>query len=203
MSSFNIVNGQIYTPGLAIVDAPQPNTPLGGGESSIVFYSIDIDMSRLQARCSSTDNVQTPSTSPSTSPETDDYLQTKTKTKKTPTSTASPSSSPPPTCPRTSPYPTVPRRLTVTTPMSAPCLTSSPRQQSNTSTGHGRLVSSGRDRAGHEENTTYPCISRSGGVGPSTTRCLIYLSPCRIRLGSRMTVWIVRLLRMRWWMLGL
>lgn len=27
-----IVNGQIYTPGIAIVDAPQPNTPLGGGE---------------------------------------------------------------------------------------------------------------------------------------------------------------------------
>ncbi|KAK6541367.1 hypothetical protein TWF694_007180 [Orbilia ellipsospora] len=28
--SFLIVNGQIYTPGLAIVDAPQPFTPLGG-----------------------------------------------------------------------------------------------------------------------------------------------------------------------------
>jgi hypothetical protein len=27
-----IVNGQIFTPGIAIVDAPQPNTPLGGGE---------------------------------------------------------------------------------------------------------------------------------------------------------------------------
>lgn len=26
-----IVNGQIYTPGIAIVDAPQPNTPEGGG----------------------------------------------------------------------------------------------------------------------------------------------------------------------------
>jgi len=25
-----IVNGQIFTPGIAIVDAPQPNTPLGG-----------------------------------------------------------------------------------------------------------------------------------------------------------------------------
>jgi len=25
-----IVNGQIYTPGIALVDAPQPNTPLGG-----------------------------------------------------------------------------------------------------------------------------------------------------------------------------
>lgn len=29
-----IVNGQIYTPGIAIVDAPQPNTPLGGGKYS-------------------------------------------------------------------------------------------------------------------------------------------------------------------------
>jgi hypothetical protein len=27
-----IVNGQIYTPGIALVDAPQPNTPLGGGK---------------------------------------------------------------------------------------------------------------------------------------------------------------------------
>lgn len=29
--NFTIVNGQVYTLGLAIVDAPQPNTPLGGG----------------------------------------------------------------------------------------------------------------------------------------------------------------------------
>ncbi|KAM3066310.1 hypothetical protein ACMFMF_010274 [Clarireedia jacksonii] len=28
--SQDIVNGQIYTPGIAIIDAPQPNTPLGG-----------------------------------------------------------------------------------------------------------------------------------------------------------------------------
>ncbi|QSZ33843.1 hypothetical protein DSL72_005416 [Monilinia vaccinii-corymbosi] len=28
--SQEIVNGQIYTPGIVIVDAPQPNTPLGG-----------------------------------------------------------------------------------------------------------------------------------------------------------------------------
>lgn len=32
MVNFTIVNGQVYTPGLAIVDAPQPNTPLGGGK---------------------------------------------------------------------------------------------------------------------------------------------------------------------------
>lgn len=35
--NFTIINGQIFTPGLAIVDAPQPNTPLGGGKFSIVF----------------------------------------------------------------------------------------------------------------------------------------------------------------------
>ncbi|OOQ91170.1 hypothetical protein PEBR_01248 [Penicillium brasilianum] len=32
MGNFTIVNGQVYTPGLAIIDAPQPNTPLGGGK---------------------------------------------------------------------------------------------------------------------------------------------------------------------------
>lgn len=26
-----IVNGQIFTPGIVAVDSPQPNTPLGGG----------------------------------------------------------------------------------------------------------------------------------------------------------------------------
>ncbi|PQE27439.1 short-chain dehydrogenase protein [Rutstroemia sp. NJR-2017a BVV2] len=34
--SQEIVNGQIYTPGIAIVDAPQPNTPLGGGKSFFI-----------------------------------------------------------------------------------------------------------------------------------------------------------------------
>lgn len=29
--NFTIANGQIYTPGLVIVNAPQPGTPLGGG----------------------------------------------------------------------------------------------------------------------------------------------------------------------------
>jgi hypothetical protein len=33
LNAQQIVNGQIFTPGIAIVDAPQPNTPLGGGES--------------------------------------------------------------------------------------------------------------------------------------------------------------------------
>ena len=34
LAAQQIVNGQIYTPGIAIVDAPQPNTPLGGGMTS-------------------------------------------------------------------------------------------------------------------------------------------------------------------------
>lgn len=33
MGGFSIINGQVYTPGLAIIDAPQPNTPLGGGNN--------------------------------------------------------------------------------------------------------------------------------------------------------------------------
>ncbi len=32
--SFTVANGQVFTPGPAIVDAPQPGTPLGGGMSS-------------------------------------------------------------------------------------------------------------------------------------------------------------------------
>lgn len=27
-----IINGQVFTPGLAIIDSPQPYTPLGGGK---------------------------------------------------------------------------------------------------------------------------------------------------------------------------
>jgi len=37
--SQQIVNGQIYTPGIAIVDAPQPNTPLGG---DILQVALDV-----------------------------------------------------------------------------------------------------------------------------------------------------------------
>ncbi|KAL4913863.1 hypothetical protein BDW62DRAFT_213881 [Aspergillus aurantiobrunneus] len=37
--TFTIVNGQIYTPGLAIVNAPQPYTPLGGDN---LHVSIDV-----------------------------------------------------------------------------------------------------------------------------------------------------------------
>ncbi|KFZ24365.1 hypothetical protein V502_01159 [Pseudogymnoascus sp. VKM F-4520 (FW-2644)] len=37
--NFTIINGQIFTPGLAIVDAPQPNTPLGG---EILQVAIDV-----------------------------------------------------------------------------------------------------------------------------------------------------------------
>ncbi|KAJ5688986.1 hypothetical protein N7462_003378 [Penicillium macrosclerotiorum] len=37
MGNFTIVNGQVYTPGLAIVDAPQPNTPLGGDNLQVAI----------------------------------------------------------------------------------------------------------------------------------------------------------------------
>ncbi|KAL4863253.1 hypothetical protein BDV12DRAFT_206681 [Aspergillus spectabilis] len=37
--SFTLINGQIYTPGLAIINAPQPYTPLGGDNLHI---SIDV-----------------------------------------------------------------------------------------------------------------------------------------------------------------
>ncbi|GFN12347.1 propionyl-CoA carboxylase beta chain, mitochondrial [Aspergillus tubingensis] len=35
--NFTIINGQIYTPGLAIIDAPQPYTPLGGDTLQIAI----------------------------------------------------------------------------------------------------------------------------------------------------------------------
>ncbi|MCJ1310397.1 hypothetical protein MMC25_004061 [Agyrium rufum] len=38
-TNFTIVNGQIYTPGIAIVDSPQPYTPLGG---DILQVALDI-----------------------------------------------------------------------------------------------------------------------------------------------------------------
>ncbi|OJJ48231.1 hypothetical protein ASPZODRAFT_62128 [Penicilliopsis zonata CBS 506.65] len=37
MSNFTLVNGQLYTPGLAIVDSPQPNTPLGGDNLQVAI----------------------------------------------------------------------------------------------------------------------------------------------------------------------
>ncbi|KAJ4297203.1 hypothetical protein N0V88_004121 [Collariella sp. IMI 366227] len=38
-ANFTIANGQIYTPGLAIVDAPQPGTPLGG---DLIEVALDV-----------------------------------------------------------------------------------------------------------------------------------------------------------------
>ncbi|OGE56956.1 hypothetical protein PENARI_c002G03965 [Penicillium arizonense] len=37
MVDFTIVNGQVYTPGLAIIDAPQPDTPLGGDNLQVAI----------------------------------------------------------------------------------------------------------------------------------------------------------------------
>lgn len=34
--NFTMLNGQIYTPGFAIVDSPQPGTPEGGGLSLVL-----------------------------------------------------------------------------------------------------------------------------------------------------------------------
>jgi hypothetical protein len=33
--NFTISNGQILTPGFVVLDAPQPNTPLGGGKLAL------------------------------------------------------------------------------------------------------------------------------------------------------------------------
>jgi hypothetical protein len=35
LNAQQIINGQIFTPGIAIVDSPQPNTPLGGGKFTL------------------------------------------------------------------------------------------------------------------------------------------------------------------------
>ncbi|TVY75632.1 hypothetical protein LSUE1_G007195 [Lachnellula suecica] len=40
LNAQSIINGQIFTPGIAIVDAPQPNTPLGGD-----FLQVALDVS--------------------------------------------------------------------------------------------------------------------------------------------------------------
>ncbi|EXJ86307.1 hypothetical protein A1O3_03258 [Capronia epimyces CBS 606.96] len=39
-ANFTVVNGQVYTPGLAIIDAPQPHTPEGGD-----FLQVAVDIS--------------------------------------------------------------------------------------------------------------------------------------------------------------
>lgn len=44
MGNFTIVNGQVYTPGLAIIDAPQPNTPLGGGKPTCQICSNQMEL---------------------------------------------------------------------------------------------------------------------------------------------------------------
>jgi hypothetical protein len=55
LNAQQIVNGQIYTPGIAIVDAPQPNTPLGGGtptlSSKFVRLLTDQRLSSGRPRC--------------------------------------------------------------------------------------------------------------------------------------------------------
>ncbi|GKZ44866.1 hypothetical protein AbraIFM66951_007194 [Aspergillus brasiliensis] len=52
--NFTIINGQIYTPGLAIIDAPQPYTPLGGDTLQVA-----IDISGNGQLSSSSSNKET------------------------------------------------------------------------------------------------------------------------------------------------
>lgn len=51
-ANFTIINGQVYTPGLAIIDAPQPYTPLGGGIIS------STDLSKWVRELTETDTLQ-------------------------------------------------------------------------------------------------------------------------------------------------
>jgi hypothetical protein len=43
-------NGQIFTPGFVVVNAPQPNTPLGGGKYENTFNKIIGDKSPMLIR---------------------------------------------------------------------------------------------------------------------------------------------------------
>jgi hypothetical protein len=40
--NFTVAGGQIFTPGLAILDAPQPGTPLGGGGFRFLFLLVSV-----------------------------------------------------------------------------------------------------------------------------------------------------------------
>ena len=61
MVNFTIVNGQVYTLGLAIVDAPQPNTPLGGGKSNTILYQLSLtEIDNLQVAIDVSGNGQLP-----------------------------------------------------------------------------------------------------------------------------------------------
>jgi hypothetical protein len=55
MGNFTIVNGQVYTPGLAIIDAPQPNTPLGGGKPTCQICSNQMELTRMPRQPSGRD----------------------------------------------------------------------------------------------------------------------------------------------------
>ena len=65
--NFTVINGQVFTPGLVVVDAPQPFTPLGGGKFCIRSHSPSRSP-RTQLTTSSHPLLQTSSKSPSTSP---------------------------------------------------------------------------------------------------------------------------------------
>lgn len=48
--NFTIANGQIYTPGFAILNAPQPGTPLGGGMFPPLFNRTSSRLTHIQTR---------------------------------------------------------------------------------------------------------------------------------------------------------
>ncbi|KAI9036512.1 uncharacterized protein KD926_001723 [Aspergillus affinis] len=76
--AFTVVNGQIYTPGLAIVDAPQPNTPLGGGKYRFVLLShdssSDTEFHNINLFLTSTDTSKNFTISNGTSTDSDSYV---------------------------------------------------------------------------------------------------------------------------------
>lgn len=52
ISAQTIINGQIFIPGIAIVDSPQPNTPEGGGKNEFtVTGELLLISSRFLAGC--------------------------------------------------------------------------------------------------------------------------------------------------------
>lgn len=53
LSNFTVINGQIFTPGLVVVDAPQPFTPLGGGmmPSTLHLFCFLIERNLVLKEC--------------------------------------------------------------------------------------------------------------------------------------------------------
>ncbi|PLB53629.1 hypothetical protein P170DRAFT_371757 [Aspergillus steynii IBT 23096] len=82
--AFTVVNGQVYTPGLAIVDAPQPHTPLGGdtlhvaidvsGNGQLSNSSLDAEFHYINLFLTSTDTSKNFTISNGTSSDSDAFV---------------------------------------------------------------------------------------------------------------------------------